>query len=206
MHSSQWILEARGDTVPFTLNIQLPKGLLRGGLQLSLTPYLKQDSLKTPFTLFTKDKGSSSPESIILTGPKARTVSIEGYFMNFPQFKNSAFVIEWQATNKGKVAPLPQRIVGYGISQLFHDAAPICTIKPGFNPAIIREKIEAIPSDKAIKPYLLAIMSARLYDATSVQRYLESAFAKDSLLKEKAKSDVEFIGYRKESWFQTLIQ
>lgn len=205
MHSTQWILEAQGDTVPFTMQVQVPRGLLRGNMDLYVTPYLKQDSMKTPFSLFNSPEGAS-PEAIIISGSKGGDFLITGYFMNFKQFQNSLFVAEWHADFKGKTAPLPERLLGYGISQLMHDAQKISPIKPGFNPAIIREKLGSVRSDDALLPYLQAVMSARLYDANAVKIFLETAFSKTPSLKEKARVDVEFIGYRKEGWFQALLQ
>jgi hypothetical protein len=205
MHSTQWILEARGDTVPFVLQVQVPKGLLCGGLELSLKPFLKQDSLVSPFTIYNKEKDVSSPEYIVIAGRQGGDFLVQGYFMNFPQLQNSIFAVEWRATRNGKTAPLPERLIGYGISQVFLYAQPFSPLKPGFNPAIIREKLAGLADQNAMTHYLQAIMCARLYDGEGVKKELTAAVALDPALKTKARKEVEFIGYRKEDWFGGMV-
>lgn len=202
MTSSMMILEAHGDTVPFSINIDIPKHLLSGGLVLNLKPCLKKDSLKTPFTLYHCKKGES-PEAIKISGCKGGKYTINGYFMNFSQFRNSDLVVEMSADYKEKTAQLPERLLGYGISQIRNISKPILTLPDRIDADQVLKDLSAKPQT-AFCLYLQAIMYARKYDESSVQISLDKAIAADASLKMAAINDVEFIGYHREKWFTDL--
>lgn len=206
MRSEQLILEARGDTVPFVIRVMVPKGLLCGGLQLHLTPCLKQDSLKSPFSTYKNAPLKNNNSYYTISGSGGGEYTLTGYFMNFPQLQNSHFVIEWQAEKNKKNALLSERLVGYGISQIYQYAGKVITLNPGFDAASVRNELLLRPSQNAASFYMLAVLSARLYDSEGVQTYLDTAVSIDPSLKWRIEKDIEFIGYRKEDWFKQLIK
>lgn len=206
MRSEQLILEARGDTVPFVIRVKVPKGLLCGGLQLQLTPCLKQDSLKSPFSTYEKAPLKNDNSYYTIAGSGGGEYTLMGYFMNFPQLQNSHFVIEWQAEKNEKTAHLSERLVGYGISQIYQHAAKVIALNPGFDAASVRNELLSRPSQNAASFYMLAVLSARLYDSEGVQTYLDTAVSIDPSIKLRIEKDIEFVGYRKEVWFKQLIK
>lgn len=206
MQSEQLILEARGDTVPFVLKVEVPKGLLCGGMELKITPTLKQDSLKSPFSRYGQKESREDENAFTLTGRKGGSYTFRGYFMNFRQLQNSYFIVEWHAEQKGKSAQLSERLVGYGISQIYHLSPKSFDLKPGFDAALIRDEWLKRGDLNASGYYLLAILSARLYDGAGVRSYLEKAVALDPSIVSKFSNEVEFIAYRKEDWFQAWLK
>lgn len=187
------ILEAEGDTVPFTMQVQIPRRLLRNGLQLRLEPILKQDSLISPGTFY----AAAEKNACLISGSKMQELSFRGYFMNFPALQQSLFIVNWSAEANGKTAQLPERLIGWGISQIYHYSRDIIHLEPGFDADSIRSVLLSNLSPTAETYYLLAVMSARLYDERGVQTYLGAALTKDPSLRERALHDVEFIGFRK---------
>jgi hypothetical protein len=204
MTSSMMILEAQGDTVPFTINVDIPKHLLSGGLVLNLTPCLKKDSLKTPFTLYHCKKGES-PDAIKISGSKGGKYTINGYFMNFNQFRNSDLVVEMSADYQEKTAQLSERLLGYGISQIRNVSKPVMTLPEHIDADQVLKDLSARPQTPLCL-YLQAIMHARKYDESSLQSSLAKAIAADAALKMQALNDVEFIGYHREKWFTDLCK
>jgi hypothetical protein len=199
--SDEVILEARGDTVPFTIIIKAPSGVVCNDITLYFTPCLKQDTLRTIWKTFTVSRNARSHPDYVFDRKKEKLVVVQGYFMNFPQFQDSYFMVEWHAETAGKTAPMSDRLLGYGISQIYHYSNGLET---GFDPVQVRQQLEMITDKNAGVYYMTAVMCARLFDEAGVLQNLKTAIAMEPALKKRLQHDVEFIGYRKTDWFPGL--
>ncbi len=197
MQSDPLILEAFGDTVPFTLCVHLPAALLQNGIRLRLEPYLIKDSLISPAVLYS----SVEKNAIVLSGRRTKQACFRGYFMNFPALQDAHFIIRWSAGHHEKSVKLSERLIGYGISQVRTYSRGMLALPERFSPDSCRSALLARPSQTAASYYLLAVMSARLYDAQGVEDYLLTGISIDTSLYQRACGDVEFIAFRKLSWF-----
>jgi hypothetical protein len=204
--SKQMILEAVGDTVPFQIIIKVPAKMISGNIVLKFTPILTNDSIKTFYPAFTISSERPNDTNYNILPLKNETVTVDGYFMNFEQLRNSHFIIEWNAVYKGKTASLPDRLLGYGISQIYHYWVPEFYIKPGFDPAKSVDKIESTTFQDAETFYMHAILCARMFDENCVKENLSKSISIDGYLRQRLVKDVEFIGYRKTEWYQQIIK
>lgn len=199
------ILEAIGDTVPFEITITLPPRVISNKISLTFTPSLSNDSIKTIFHPFTISCNEANDTNYFFCASKGAAVTVKGYFMNFEQLKDSYFIIQWTAESKGKNAILPERLVGYGISQIYHYSPTDLRLKPDFDLAKTRMQLEAMNIKNSETYYILAVVCARMYDEVDVMENLASALQASPSLAERLLHDVEFVGYRKTEWFQQWV-
>jgi hypothetical protein len=204
--SKQMLLEAVGDTVPFQITIKVPAKMISGHIVLIFTPVLTNDRIRTLYPSFTISSEKQNDTNFYIPPQKNAVVTVAGYFMNFEQLRDSRFNIEWTAAYKGKTAPMPDRLLGYGISQIYHYWVPGFYIKPGFDLAKSIDNIESTTFQDAETFYMHAILCARKYDENCVKENLEKSISIDPYLRQRLTKDVEFIGYRKTEWYQQIIK